>query len=44
MSLFENLVAQGKTILMVTHDSDLAQRAKRTIVIADGEIVDEVHR
>jgi len=44
MGLFENLVAQGKTILMVTHDSDLAQRAKRTIVLADGEIVDEVHR
>jgi len=44
MSLFENLVAQGKTILMVTHDSDLAQRARRTIVLADGEIVDEVHR
>jgi putative ABC transport system ATP-binding protein len=44
MGLFENLVAQGKTILMVTHDSDLAQRAKRTIVIADGEIVDEIHR
>jgi putative ABC transport system ATP-binding protein len=44
MSLFENLVAQGKTILMVTHDSDLAQRAKRTIEIADGEIVDEIHR
>jgi putative ABC transport system ATP-binding protein len=44
MELFENLVAQGKTILMVTHDSDLAQRARRTIVIADGEIVDEVHR
>ena len=42
--LFENLVAQGKTILMVTHDSDLAQRAKRTIVLADGEIVDEIHR
>jgi putative ABC transport system ATP-binding protein len=44
MNLFENLVVQGKTILMVTHDSDLAQRAKRTIIIADGEIVDEVHR
>jgi putative ABC transport system ATP-binding protein len=44
MNLFENLVAQGKTILMVTHDGDLAQRANRTIVIADGEIVDEIHR
>jgi putative ABC transport system ATP-binding protein len=39
--LFESLVDSGKTILMVTHDNDLAQRAKRTIVLADGEIVDE---
>jgi len=28
--LFEGLVAQGKTILMVTHDRDLAKRATRT--------------
>jgi len=39
--LFERLVDGGKTILMVTHDSDLAQRARRTVVMADGEIVDE---
>lgn len=38
-NLFENLVSQGKTIVMVTHDDDLAMRAKRTITIADGEIV-----
>jgi putative ABC transport system ATP-binding protein len=41
-SLFEKLVAQGKTILMVTHDNDLAARAQRTIVLADGQIVREV--
>lgn len=40
--LFENLVDSGKTILMVTHDNDLARRAKRTVVLADGEIVDEI--
>lgn len=40
-SLFETLVAQGKTIAMVTHDDDLSRRASRTITIADGEIVDE---
>ncbi len=40
-SLFEDLVASGKTILMVTHDSDLARRANRTILISDGEIVNE---
>jgi putative ABC transport system ATP-binding protein len=39
--LFEKLVDGGKTILMVTHDSDLAARAQTTLVIADGEIVDE---
>jgi putative ABC transport system ATP-binding protein len=39
--LFENLVDSGKTILMVTHDNDLAQRARRTVVMADGKIADE---
>jgi putative ABC transport system ATP-binding protein len=40
-ALFEALVNEGKTILMVTHDSDLARRALRTVVIADGQIVDQ---
>lgn len=39
LNLFEDLVNQGKTVLMVTHDPDLAKRASRTVVIADGEIV-----
>ncbi|MEO5888582.1 MAG: cyclic nucleotide-binding domain-containing protein [Anaerolineales bacterium] len=40
-SLFEDLVAAGTTILMVTHDSDLARRVNRTILISDGEVVNE---
>jgi ABC-type lipoprotein export system ATPase subunit/CRP-like cAMP-binding protein len=40
-SLFENLVATGTTVLMVTHDSDLARRVNRTILISDGEVVNE---
>ena len=40
-SLFEDLVASGTTILMVTHDSDLARRVNRTILISDGEVVNE---
>ena len=40
-SLFESLVAQGKTIVMVTHDQSLARRTSRTIWLADGQIVDE---
>jgi ABC-type lipoprotein export system ATPase subunit len=39
--LFERMVKAGKTLLMVTHDDDLASRVTRTIVIADGEIVNE---
>lgn len=38
-NLFSDLVAQGKTIVMVTHDNDIARRATRTIVVADGTIV-----
>ena len=37
--LFTRLVDEGKTILMVTHDEDLARRANRQLTIADGEIV-----
>ncbi len=39
--LFESLVAGGKTILMVTHDGELARRVPRTITLADGLIVSE---
>ena len=39
--MFESLVDQGKTILMVTHDRDLAERVTRTVIISDGEIIEE---
>jgi len=39
--LFEMLTDSGKTVLMVTHDNDLSKRAERTVVIADGRIVDQ---
>lgn len=39
--LFNQLVAQGKTIIIVTHDSGLAKRTHQTALIADGEIVNE---
>ncbi len=40
-NLFNDLVSQGKTIIIVTHDSGLAKRTGRTALIADGEIVNE---
>jgi ABC-type lipoprotein export system ATPase subunit len=39
--LFEELVQQGKTILMVTHDSDKAKRVHRALIVSDGEVIEE---
>jgi len=38
--LFEELIENGKTILMVTHDLDLAKRATRTVMLVDGRVSD----
>ena len=42
-ALFERLAGLGKTILMVTHDPDLARRAGRQLHIADGAILNDVN-
>jgi putative ABC transport system ATP-binding protein len=36
--LFNNLISQGKTMLMVTHDKELAKRVPRVVEITDGKI------
>jgi putative ABC transport system ATP-binding protein len=38
--LFDALVAGGKTIVMVTHDREIASHARRTIHMADGGLLD----
>lgn len=38
LDIFEKLVKEGKTIVMVTHDASAAQRATRVLQIVDGEI------
>ncbi len=43
-NLFEASAAAGKTIVMVTHDDELAARIPRTVILADGLIVDEILR
>lgn len=43
-TLFENLVSAGKTIVMVTHDNDIAARVARALHVRDGEIVDDIRR
>lgn len=40
--VFRELAAQGKTILIVTHDPSLTSRVDRTVIISDGEIIDPI--
>ena len=42
--LFERLVEGGKTIVMVTHDEDLARSVSRAVTIADGQIASDILR
>ena len=39
MQLFDHLLAEGKTIMVVTHDNQLAKRMRRTLLIRDGKLI-----
>lgn len=41
MELLTELNAEGTTILIVTHESEIAEYTNKTIVVRDGEIIDE---
>ncbi|EKD62877.1 MAG: hypothetical protein ACD_52C00027G0004 [uncultured bacterium] len=41
MQIFENLNREGHTIIMITHEPEIARHAKRTITIRDGNIVED---
>jgi putative ABC transport system ATP-binding protein len=44
MELLEEINAAGTTILMVTHDPELAVRTTRNVHIIDGQVSDLVRR
>jgi putative ABC transport system ATP-binding protein len=39
MDIFQKINSEGNTIIMITHEPDIAEHAKRIIVIRDGQIV-----
>lgn len=41
MKIFQKLNEEGATVIMVTHESDIAQHAKRVVKFRDGEITDD---
>jgi ABC-type lipoprotein export system ATPase subunit len=44
LDVLENLNRDGRTIIMVTHEPEVAERTKRSIYLRDGHIVsDERH-
>lgn len=41
MEIFKNLNEEGSTIVMVTHELEIAEHAKRIIIVRDGQIVED---
>jgi putative ABC transport system ATP-binding protein len=44
MRVFENLADTGQTVIMVTHEPDIAAHARRVVVLRDGEIASDERR
>ena len=44
MALFLALHREGRTLILITHEEQVATRCARRITLADGEICDESHR
>jgi putative ABC transport system ATP-binding protein len=40
LAVFQHINDEGKTVIVVTHDPDVAAKAQRTIVLRDGRMVD----
>lgn len=43
-SLFESLAAEGKTVIVVTHDKEVSRHVHRVVALADGVIVSDTAR
>ncbi len=41
MTIFQQLNDQGHTIVMITHEDDIAEHAKRILLLRDGKIIDD---
>jgi len=41
MEIFDRLVDEGNTVVMVTHDMNVAAHARRTVKLGDGRIIDD---
>ena len=44
MQILRELHKEGRTVILITHDNDIAERADRVIRISDGRIVEDTNR
>lgn len=44
MEVFEKIYKEGKTIILITHDSDIAEYAKRLIKLKDGRVILDIKK
>jgi len=44
MQIFHEVNAQGMTVILVTHEPDIAAQAPRSIVLRDGDVVSDQYR
>jgi putative ABC transport system ATP-binding protein len=44
MGLFDRLYAAGNTIILVTHEADIAEHARRIIHLRDGRVENDIRK
>ena len=42
MDIFDNLNREGHTVIVITHENEIAARAKRVITLVDGKIISDI--
>jgi putative ABC transport system ATP-binding protein len=42
MAIFQELNDEGKTVVLITHELDISEHAKRVVAFRDGRIVSDV--
>jgi putative ABC transport system ATP-binding protein len=42
LGIFERLSSEGRTVVMITHEPDVAEHAQRVVRVRDGRIVEDV--
>ena len=44
MDILKGLHEEGRTVILITHDNDIAAQAKRVVKIMDGKIVEDFYQ